>query len=220
MALSSPTNNIIVTIDTRYIADLYNMIRLAALNPGSQINPADYVQIIGKVVSVPKSICGRQDYKGYSAYNIKEGDMAIFSYKVVFTFDEDGDGGAAHRNAFMHKGKEYWKVDVQELFGVIRDGQIIMQNGYCMVQDMTAPPVLIMPVHTKRMPNCCSATLTHVGENLTTAPRIHAKSGDTVYYNPAKLQPYKINGKPFGILRQKDILAFSVAKYDATMLIN
>jgi len=116
MALTSATNHVIVTIDTKYIADLYNMIRRAALNPGSQINPADYVQITGQVVSAPKSICGKVDYKGFTTKNIQVGDTAIFSYRVVFTFDEAADGSATHKNAFMYRGKEYWKVDIQDLF--------------------------------------------------------------------------------------------------------
>lgn len=214
MALTSATNHVIVTIDTKYISDLYNMIRRAALNPGSQINPADYVQITGQVVSAPKSICGRADYKGFTTKNIQVGDTAIFSYRVVFTFDEAADGSATHKNAFMYRGKEYWKVDIQDLFAVIRDGNMIMQNGYCMVQGMTAPPVLIMPVHTKRAVNVASATITHVGDNLSGVKPIHARNGDTVFYNPSKLQQYRINGKEFGILRQKDILAFSVADYN------
>lgn len=209
----SPFNNVLVAIDQKFIAEVTNAIRMANLNNGSQINPADFVQIIGTIVSVPKMISERHDYKGFSVKDLKVGDKAIFSYTVIFSFIEGEDGNATYKNVFWYKGKDYWKVDIQSLYAVIRDGNIIMVNGYCMVQDWSAPSAIILPNSEKKKLRASTAVLTQINNNLQGQQRIEAQAGDIVHYNPSKLIEYSINGKKFGILRQKDILAIEVGDY-------
>jgi co-chaperonin GroES (HSP10) len=208
------TNNVIVTIEHRFIAHLYNMIRTANMNPGSQINPADYVNIIGEIVAIPREITiWRRGYEGCSTKDIRVGDKAIFRYDVVFDFVEKTDGSAAFKNTFWYEGREWWNCDIQKLFAVIRGGEIIMVNGYCMIEDMEKQPAIIIPQSSRQSTFITRGTLTHVGNNITTLPNITAKPGDTVYYNPNKIQHYKINGKEFGIIQQHHICGKSVNKY-------
>ena len=210
----SPFNNVLVKIDTKYIQDITNVIRMANLNPNTQVNPADYVSITGEVVSTPRAISKRYDYKGFSIKDIKVSDIAIFSYAVIFTFTETEDGSATYRNMFRYKEREYWKVDIQNLYAVIRKGMIIMQNGYCMVQNIAPPSLIVMPNNAKKSISTSTATLTNIGNNIEGGNKIEAVSGDIVHYNPQKLVQYSIKDKKFGILRQKDIFGIEIGRYN------
>lgn len=199
-------NNIIVKIDVKYLENFYNMVRAANIVHGSQINPADYVNIIGEIISIPKIICDRRDYKGFSTKDMLVGDSAIFRYDVVFDFEELEDGTSKFKNLFWFQGKEYWMVDIQKIFAVIRKNEIIMVNGYCMIENMSKPQNIILPPHLKKNVNAGEAILTHIGNNLINSNNLKIKQGTSVFYNPLLVQEYKIKDKKFGIIRQKDIL--------------
>lgn len=212
--LQCPLNNVVVQVDTKYHKNFNNMIKRANLNPGSQINPADYVQIIGKVVSVPLAITKRFDYKGFTTTDIYPDDTAIFRYDVIYDFLENPDGGEPkYRNLVWFKGQEYFMADIQKVFGVIRAGEIIMVNGYCLVENMSEASSIILPQHLKNVIHVGSATLTHIGRNLRGQKTILAQPGDTVYYNPNIIQRYEINEKKFGVITQKQVLGRKVGSY-------
>lgn len=202
----SPQNNLVVQVDTKYTANLFNMIRAANINHGSQINPADYVNIIGRIVSLPKSISKRKDYEGFTTTDMKVGDHCIMRYDVIFDFEEQENGSATYKNYVWYKGHEFWLADVTKIFAVIRGGKIIMVNGYCMLEDMTPPSMIILPQHLSKYAKSTTATLTHIGNNLYPLKTIDAKDRDTVYYNSRFAQEYEIKDKKFAIVRQKDIL--------------
>lgn len=206
--MQSPINNVIVTIDRKYIGHITDVLRTSQLTPGSQLNPADLVNIIGTVVSAPKSIQKRMDYKGYSQANIREGDTAIFRYDVIFSFVKQPESEEPiYKNEFWYKGQSYWRVDIQKLFAVVRNGRIIMLNGYCMLENMSNKSSIVLPESLKKYQNVGSATLTHIGKNMVGMDVVGAMPLDTVYYNPLIVQKYKINDKEFGIIRQRDIYA-------------
>lgn len=209
----SPYNNVLVKIESKFVSSVSNALKMAALNPGVQINPADFVNVTGEVVAIPRKISDRYDYQGFSTKDIKVGDIAIFSYAVIFSFIEHTDGNATYKNVFWYKGTDYWKVDIQNLYGVIRDKKIIMVNGFCMVGNMSQPSLIVMPNSQKKTTKASTATLTHIGNNLEGVRKINAEPGDLVHYNPSKLIEYKINDKKFGILRQKDILGVEIGGY-------
>ena len=83
-----------------------------------------------------------------------------------------------------------------------------MQNGYVMVTEMQTPPKIILDATTKRSITAYEATVSQVQKDKDYV------QGDTVYYNPNKLQLYQINGKPFGILRERDILGVKKAAFN------
>ena len=206
MEIQAPFNNVFVTVESKYVAHFSKMLRGASLNPGTQVNPADYVQMLGTVVSVPKKISNRRDYIGFSFADIQVGDKCIMRYDVVYSFVESAEGTHSFRNNFWYKGVDYWAASIDKIFGVIRDGKIIMINGYCMIQDMEKKPLILTDTFDKRRATTTSATLVGIGNNLTTTEAVSAKQGDRVYYNPAVVQSYKINDKQFGIISQKHIL--------------
>lgn len=212
--IQCPLNKVVVQVETKYHKNFSNMVKRANMNPGSQINPADYVQLLGKVISVPKAISTRLDYTGFNTNDIYPDDTAIFRYDVIFDFIENPDGDKPlYKNMIWFKGQEYFMADIQKIFGVIRAGEIIMVNGYCMIENMTAPSALILPQHLKNVIQASSATLTHIGKPLTHMRAIGAQPGDTVYFNPSVVQNYEINGKKFGIVSQRHILGRKVSSY-------
>lgn len=158
----SPINNIVIKIDVRYLEDLTSAIRMANLHPGTTINPADYANIIGTVVSLPKAISNRREYKGFSTKDIKIGDTIIFRYDVVFRFTEHEGKQATFTNLISYKGNDFWLCDILKAFAVIRDDKIRMLNGYCMLENISKPQMIILPQHMKRMVNSATATLTHI----------------------------------------------------------
>jgi co-chaperonin GroES (HSP10) len=207
-------NKLVVKVKTKYHKDFGNMIKRANLNPGSQINPADYVQIMGEVVSVPEFISTRRDYKGYTADDIYPGDTAIFRYDVIYDLvQQEPDAEPIYKNMVWFKGEEYFLADIQKVFGVIRAGEIIMVNGYCMLEEMSNPLGLILPLYLKNLIQGATAKLTHIGRNLSHLKPISAQPGDTVFYDPRILQTYEINNKKFGIIQQSRILGTKTASY-------
>lgn len=212
--IKCPLNKVVVQVETKYHKNFSNMIKRANINPSSQVNPADYVQIIGKVISVPDMITNRIDYNGFTTNDIYAGDTAIFRYDVIYDFIENPDGDQPiYKNSIWMKGQEYFVADIQKVFGIIRAGEITMVNGYCMVENMSQKPMLVIPQHLKNITEAASATLTQIGRPLSHMPSIGAQPGDIVYYNPNILQHYEINGKQFGILTQKQILGRKIANY-------
>jgi len=210
--VQSPLNNVIVKVKslfTRPISD-FTKTAFAEVN-GTDLNPADFVTITGEVVSVPRTISKKMDYKGFSTSDIRVGDIAIFSYSVIYDFDIS-DENQKFMNCFWYKGQEYWIADIQKVFGVVRDGKILMVNGYCMIEGMKPISTLLLPHHLKRMLNVSEATLTH-GSKRGGSGTLDMLPMDTVFYNPLKVQKYKVADKEIGILENKHILGCKVASY-------
>jgi co-chaperonin GroES (HSP10) len=204
--VQSVFNNVLVKIPHKYISNITEIVRASQMAHNTKINPADYVNIIGEVVSIPRKISDRIDYNGFELHDIKIGDRLLFRYDVVFAFlkNEEKDT-PIFKNMFWYKGEEFWAVDIQKVFAVIRGEEIIMQNGYCMIEKMNEPSMLVLPNHMTRMVNAGMATLSQIGRNLSHLKKIDCNPGDRVYFNPLFVQNYQIAGKKFGIVKQKDI---------------
>lgn len=214
-------NNVVVKVKTKYHTNVANMMKRAVLNPQSQLNPCDYVQIYGEVISIPHYISTRMDYRGFTTNDIYPGDTAIFRYDVICDiWQPQPDADPVYKNMVWFMGKEYFLADIQKVFGVIRAGEIIMVNGYCMVEDMSNTTALILPLHLKNVLQVSSAKLTQIGRPMKHLKSVSAMPGDIVYYDPRVLQVYEINGKKFGILRQKDIFGKKIASYADLQLVN
>lgn len=196
----------IVKISTKYIADFWNMTRAAALNPGSQINPADYVNIIGTVVSVPKAKSSRHDYRHIEIGDVKPGDTLIFSCYVIFDFEFNEEGEPIYKNEFWVGDKEYWRVDLMHAFAYIRNDEIRTLSDYVLVQDVSEPSALVVPRKYAKI------LLARTG-TIVAAKIPEVEGGDTVYFDGKKVQMYQINNKKFGILRGKHIYAYKIGSF-------
>jgi hypothetical protein len=213
--MQAPYNNVIVTISTKYIKNFTNLLKQSQLAHNTEFNAADLVQIVGTVISVPKKILSTPDYAGFTQENIKPGDTVIFRYDVVFAFNKPIEGKPpTFKNCFWWKGQEYWAVDIQKVFAVIREGKIVMQNGYCMVENIEQPSKLIIPGEMKRLLSVGKATVTQVDYPRSGAPSLELKRLDTAYLNPSKIQHYQINNHKFGIVEQRQIFGSDPILYE------
>lgn len=207
MVIESGTNHLILQLARPYQEDLYNAIRMSNIDPGSQVNEADYATISGKIIAVPRTICNRRDYNGFSTDDIRVGDTAIFSYVVVHSFQESQTGDATFANEFRIGRYCYWRCELTQVFGVVRGGEILMKNGYVMVEEVKKPTIFQMPTETKVQENATLTKIIAIGSNTVGKATIDAHAGDTIAVNYKKCSPYKLNGKTFSIVKQKDILA-------------
>lgn len=210
----APVNNVVLSLTTKWIRNFTSLMKMAAIQNNTSIEPADFVQITGKVVSVPKEISSRREYEGFSVSDIRPGDQAIFSYQLVYSFASTSpDADPIYKNLVTYRGKEYWVCDIMNIFAVVRDEKIRMQNGYVMLRDLEKPPMIVLSQATKKSITSASATIGHIGKPLTHQSRIHADVGDKVFFNPNVLQTYQMNNIPFGIIHQSKILGKEVKGY-------
>lgn len=201
----SAENKIVVRVASKYIHNITNITRLSALQEGASIDMGDFVQIVGEVMSIPKTIKESREYEGYSLDNIQVGDTAIFSYQVIqeTIFIEDEDK-IIYKNMVVYEGKEYFLVDITRLFGVIRGGNIIMLNGYVMLSEYPQN-ILLLQNQSKKAKGTVMSEVLYIGNPKTTESQLDIKQGDNVCFSPFYPQHYQINNKKFIILQQNHI---------------
>lgn len=209
--LQSVLNNILVTVDHKYIGNMTDIMRLSAIQDNSSVDSSDLVNIIGKVVSIPKVISNKREYAGFTTENIQIGDVAIFSYLVISELTPIPDKDDCNfKNRIWFKGVEYFAVDIKNVFAVIRNGEIIMQNGYVMTT-IPEESKIILPTHLRRVKKAAKCEVMHIGYPKTNKTPIEIEQGDTVYCNPFSAQKYQIKEKKFCIITQNNILGKKVS---------
>lgn len=180
----------------------------ASMEHDSSINLMNYITITGEVVSIPKKVETSEYDNGYSTKDIRIGDTAIFSYYVV------GDlyiveNEHRHKNLVYYQGQQLFKASIENIFGVIRNGEIIMINGYVMIDDFT-PSKLILPSYLKSLITASRSKLLYIGNPKENEESVTAKQNDNVYFNPYIVQRYNIGDKKFCIIRQDQILGIAL----------
>ncbi len=203
----SGSTTVILKVKSKFTQNFDKMIAMANLYQGSQVNPADYVNIVGEVVAVPRSVKKRMDYEGFSPKDIQVGDQAIFSYEVIYNLEELQNGKFAYKNQLNYKKDEVFLADITNIFAVIRNEEIIMVNGYVMLQDIGEPSKLILVTQKRVTPNAVSATVVAIGNPLTNQKPIDVQANEKVLLDFRKVQHYQINDQKFGIVQQRHIYA-------------
>lgn len=208
--IQAPENKVIVYPKTKYTKYITDIMKRSSIQNGATVDPADIVNITGEIISVPKTISSSKDYEGYTTDNIQIGDVGIFSYKVIYDlYIKQEHGEPIFRNQINYNGKEYFSCDIRNLFAVIRDGEIIMLNGFVMLEEYEAKRI-ILPANLKNQKDATCSAILYIGENRSHLPKIHAFPKDLVFYNSNKAQHYQINEKKFIILQQDRILGRAV----------
>lgn len=132
--------------------------------------------------------------------DIKVGDKAYYHYKSI-------------RNKFdMHvDGYEVLQVRIDDIFCVVRDGEIIPQAGWVMVEpdmesweDLTSEHGII--VSSERKARHLLGYVRHIGEPWSMDIK-EANVGDKIVYEPESDWTVKIEGKDYYMMKQRDILA-------------
>jgi len=208
--IQSPINNVIVKVKTKYIGNISKILQLSAIQNGSSVDSVDLVNIMGEIVSLPRTISDKIGYKGFSTKDMQVGDTAIFSYNVIHDFvipEENAD--PIYRNRFMYRGEEYFMADITKIFGVIRDNEIIMVNGYVMASQFTETNI-ILPSSLKKIKKAAETDVMHINFPKSDEKNIDISQGDKVYFNSMTAQKYQINQKPFSIIQQNKIFGKEV----------
>lgn len=203
--IQAPHNNIIVKVKSKYTDSVSKIRQLSSIQNLSSVDPSDLVNIRGEVVSIPKSIINERDYEGYSLNNIKVGDNAIFSYKVIFDLDATHTDVPVFKNRIWYKGEEFFLCDIRNLFAVGRGEEIIMLNGYVMTTEFEESKI-VLPQYMRRIKGCVKAQVIHIGESKTNTNLVKIYQNDTVCFNPFIAQKYQIKDKKFCIISQNHIL--------------
>lgn len=204
MNLQAPDNNLFVKVKTKTAKHFSRLMAVASAN-NLPVNPADCVSIQGEIVSLPKTISNDHWHKGFSLKDIKVGDTAIFSHQVIYDLDETYNDIPVYKNLLFYGTEEYFACDIVHVFAVIRDGEIIMVNGWVMLTEFYDSKI-VLPSYMKHLKKTVKSEIMHIGNPKNEHKRIDAKQGDTVCYNPLTAQKYEINKKPFVILPQEKIL--------------
>ena len=206
-------NNIFLKLKSKHNKYISTLLKRAAIEHGSSVDPSDYVQNVGEVISIPKRISNLPWLKGFTTKDIKVGDTAILRYDVVLDMvdvSDKEDNEPVYRNRVWYKAEEYFAASIEKIFGVIRDGEIKMINGYVMTSDFVMSK-LIIPIHmTNEVKGATKAEVISIGSPKEGQKKIKVKKGDTVYFNPDIAQHYKFQTasgqKNFCILTQDKIL--------------
>ena len=199
-----PNDKVVVKVKDKYTQKMSNILRLASLQNNTSIDPADFVNIVGEVVSLPKSISKQNE--GFSTKGIKVGDMAIFSYQVIYDIILKAETDKLEfRNMITYHGEEYFLADITLIFAVIRNEEIKMINGWVMLNEYKKS-VILMQNQNKKTKGTVTSDILYINDSKENDAAINVNSGEIVYFSPYRPQHYHINGKPFIILRQNQIL--------------
>ena len=202
-------NNVLIKVKHKYIKNITSILKRAAIQNGASVDPNECVNILGEVIMLPKKITNDNTHKGYTIDGIKIGDTAIFSYQVIYDLISTELETPFYRNMIFYKGEEYFVADITKIFGVIRNEEIIMINGYVMTTAFREN-VIIVPQSAKKIKGTVYANIISIGATKNGGVGINANKGDLVYFSPLYAQKYQINDKPFCIIKQNRILGVDV----------
>lgn len=208
--IQSIQNNLLLKVEPLYISNISSILKIAAIENNSSVDSADIVNIIGEVISIPKSITtDKRGYEGFSTKDIQMGDTAIFRFDLIHEFKMLSKTERTYKNRIWYRGQEYWSCDIQKIFGVIRDGEIKMINGYVMLTDFEEPKIILSQSNSGARQSQQSEVI-HIGNSKENEKPIYANQNDTVFYNPINSAKYQIKGKPFRIIQQDKIFGKAV----------
>jgi len=206
----APLNTVYATLDRKFY-DTVEFTSGVTLFKDTGFHPEESTMLEATVVSVPKAIMQRPDYNGMTL-PIKTGDRILIRYDVVYSYKHQPERDTpVYKNVLLYGGVEYWKVDIQKIFGVIVDGGIRMLNGYAyceaVPEERADYGLLVRPEHLRREERRDKLRIKYIGEPLIGQPSLFLSPGDIVYTAPGMAQSYEINVQKFFIIKQSHIVA-------------
>jgi hypothetical protein len=205
----APLNTVYATLEKKFY-DTITFDSGVQLYRDTSFHPEEYTMLQATVISVPKAIMKRPDYAGMSI-DLRPGDTILIRYDVVYSYVKQPDRDTPiYKNVLLYKGNEYWKVDLQKIFGVIRDNRIDMINGYVccdpLAEDQGDYGVLIRPEHYRMTERDDTMRIKYIGKPLGDQPMLSVQEGDVIHCLPGVAQRYEINLQHFYIIKQSHIL--------------
>lgn len=199
-----------VTIEKKFY-DVVNSESGVMLYKDTTFHPEEAAMIIGKVVSVPKTIQKRLDYEGVTC-PVRPGDTILMRYDVVSSYKDQPDRSTpTYKNVLLYKGVEYWRVNILQVFAILTGSKWKMINGYVLCNPMKKindfGSTLIVPDSYRE--SLCNDTMKvrYIGETLTTEQPLPIYAGKEIHVKPKVAQHYELpNGDSFYIIKQSHIL--------------
>lgn len=174
-----------------------------SLNIDTTFRPEEYATLKGVVVSVPDRV-DEQYYTGKIDQLVRIGDEVWFSYSVIYDYKVYREGETpVYKNLISYNGEQYWKVNYEEVFCVVRGGEILMPTQH----------VLLAPIKDERVSSgLISVTQKMVYDDRATvvampSTSISCKVGDVVPLEKEFVQKYMIFDKPHYIISTRRLIA-------------
>jgi hypothetical protein len=208
--LQAPENKVCLRVKTKYISNITDMMKRASFENLSSVHVEDAVQVIGTIVSLPRTIVKDRWHDGFSTSDLNVGDTIFFSHSVISEYyQSEHNGDPIYKNMVRYKEHEYFFADITQIYAVRKDDSWYMINGYVMAMPFHEDKIFVQQVfrdsHKAKSSGCLK-----IGSAKTTVKPIDVKAGDEIYYNPNKAIKYQLNGKHFIILQQHHVLGKEV----------
>jgi len=199
MEIQSTVNNCLVIIEKRY-QDQNGLIKI-----DPTWRPEEFATLEGVIHSAPVRV--ENDRHREVVGTVKKGDKVIFSYGVIYDFAEQPDGDTpVYKNLVVVDSKEYWKLDIGEIFCKITEaGEIIMITDHVLLDLFHGEYIgksesgLILP----------QQKTDHLGivKGIPEDKKLSVRVGDTVCFEPKFAQRYNILGQEHIIVPSRRVLA-------------
>lgn len=209
----APLNTVYVTLKKKF----YDTIDFASgvkLYRDTSFHPEEQAMLEATVVSVPKGIMQRADYEGMQVA-INPGDKILMRYDVVYSYiDQPERDTPIYKNVLLYEGQEYWKADIQKIFGIIWEDKIIMLNGYVLcdhkVEEKKSRILIVSeqmsPINYEQPRNSDQLRVKYIGQPLSGQPTLPVAPGEWISCVPGVVQTYDINLQTFYIIKQSHIV--------------
>ena len=177
--IQAPENYILCEIDKKFQDQEGNIL----IDP--TWFPEEHATLEGNVVSAPIRT-GSDGYRKIIG-SVDIGDKIFFSYSVVFNYKlQPEDDTPVYSNLIIFEGKEYWKVNIDEIFFKSTNGKV----------KMITDNILVDPLSEH------NGVIVEVPEML-----LNYKKGDTVFFEAEFVQSYKFFGQPYFIIPCRRVIA-------------
>ena len=196
--LKCPVNKLLVTIEKKYQDKLGNLFI------DTSFFPEEYATLKGIVTSVPNKL-ENEYWRGKTDMIIETGDEVWFSYGIIFDYKRYENGETpSYKNLITYKGQEYWKVDYNEVFCVVRDGKILIPTEY----------ILLEPIADNSESKTASGLV--LGKKAIYSDRarvvaaqegVDCKPGDIIPLESQYIQQYNMLGKVHYIVPSRRLIA-------------
>lgn len=169
-------------------------------------HPENHSMCEATACSIPRAIQDRFDYQGMSVAEIAPGDRLLIRYDVIFHYQHQPDRDTPiYKNVLLYEGQEYWRVDVQQIFGILRKGSVQMLNGYIMCdpcEEKVQFGSFVTAEHFGLRVRNDLFRIRHIEER-----GLGLHPGDVVHIRPGIAQHYETDWGNFSIIKQSHILA-------------
>jgi co-chaperonin GroES (HSP10) len=166
-------------------------------------HPEEYATLEGIVISAPS----RTESDNYRKVvgSVKNGDRIFFSYGVIFDYKLQPDNDTPiYKNLIIHEGKEYWKVEIGEVFCKVNtDGSLEMVTDNILLEPVAPEKTEIEGLEIIQNKESNSGIVKAMPKNINLSCNVR----DEVCFEPRFVQKYNIFGKEHFIIPSRRIIA-------------